>query len=463
MSGIDTRIAIIGLPTISSQLHAGAVEVVWITQAYLLSATIFLLLFGRTSDIFGRVKLYNAGFVVFTVGSALCALSLDSYMLIAFRVLQGSGAALLSANSAAIITDASPRNELGAMLGINATSFRVGAMAGLTLSGLILSVFDWRGLFFINIPIGIFGTIWAHQKLKEISARDPIKQMDWVGFGVFTGGLCLVLLSLTLLSYGVTTSLAKGFVILFAGLILVYIFFWHESKSASPLLDPKLFKIRAFAAGNVAQLLLGLAWAGILLLIPLYLQLALGFTALQAGLAVLPLEISYLFMSIISGRLSDRHDSRVLVTVGLSLIALALLTISSLSNTSPYSQVLWALLLVGIGSGLYTTPINRVIMSSVPPVRRGIASAFMSTIFNIGFTASYGLIVLLIATGIPYDSFSKLLENAHLLPVGSTLRVEFLNGVHFTAIILSIIVGITIIPSLLIGPKNQGSEVSKSV
>jgi MFS family permease len=349
------------------------------------------------------------------------------------------------------------------MLGINATSFRVRAMAGLTLSGLILSVFDWRGLFFINIPIGIFGTLWARQKLKEISVRDPIKRMDWAGFGIFTAGLCLVLLSLTLLSYGVTTSLAEGFAILFLGLVLVYIFFWHESKSSSPLLDPKLFKIRAFAAGNVAQLLLGLARGGILLLIPLYLQLALGFTALQAGLAVLPLEISYLFMSIISGKLSDRYDPRVLVTTGLFLIALALVTISSLSNTSPYSQVLSALLLVGIGSGLYTTPINRIIMSSVPPVRRGIASAFMSTIFNIGFTASYGLVVLLIATGIPYTSFSSLLQNAHLLPVGSILRVEFLNGFHFTAIILSIIVGITIILSLLIGPRNQRAEVSRPV
>jgi EmrB/QacA subfamily drug resistance transporter len=461
MGGIDTRIAIIGLPTISSQLHAGAVEVVWITQSYLLSATVFLLLFGRISDILGRVKLYNAGFIVFTVGSGLCALSINPYMLIAFRLVQGTGAALLSANSAAIITDATPRNELGAMLGINATAFRVGAMAGLTLSGLILSVVDWRGLFYINVPIGVFGTLWAHWKLREISVMDRTRKMDWTGFGLFTAGLSMVLLSLTFLSYGIMSSLAEGLVSLTVGLALVYLFLLHEYRSDSPLLDPKLFKIRAFAAGNMAQLLLGLAWAGVILLVPLYMQLALGFTALQAGVAVLPLEISYLFSSIVSGKLSDRYDPRTIIAVGLVMIAAALAIVSSLTDSSPYSQIVSALLLVGIGSGLFTTPMSRVIMSSVPAVRRGIASAFMNTIFNIGFTASYGLVILLISTGMPYSSFSTLLENAHALPLGSLIRLQFLTGFRITAIVLSIIVGVTLVPSLLLGSTTQTEEASE--
>jgi EmrB/QacA subfamily drug resistance transporter len=462
MGGIDTRIAIIGIPTISSQLGANAVEVVWITQAYLLAATISLLLFGRTADMFGRVKLYNTGFIVFTLGSALCALSPNPDTLIAFRLVQGTGAALLSANSVAIITDASPRNELGSMLGINATAFRIGAMAGLTLSGLILTVVDWRGLFYINIPIGIFGTLWARWRLKEISIKDPVKQMDWIGFVEFTSGICLVLLALTFLSYGVVISLGEGAVLLLAGLFLVYVFFRHESNTISPLLDPKLFKIRSFSMGNIAQLLLGLAWAGIILLVPLYLQLALNFTPLKAGIAVLPLEISYLITSVASGRLSDLYDSKKLATIGLFIIALGLVIISSLRLNSPYLQIAPALLLVGIGSGFFTTPMTRVIMASVPSFRRGIASAFMNTIFNIGFTASYGLVVLLITTGISYNAFSTLLENARALFANSLIRDEFLNGFHSTAIALSILVGMAIIPTLLIGTKKKLGEESDS-
>jgi MFS family permease len=162
MAGLDGRIVVIGLPSIARQLHAGAEEVVWITESYLLASTICLLFIGRISDIFGRVKVYNIGFVIFTVGSALSAISLNSYQLIGFRIIQGFGAAILVSNSSAIITDASPKNELGTMLGINQTSLRVGNVAGLTLSGLVLSIVDWRGLFYVNIPIGIIGTIWAH-------------------------------------------------------------------------------------------------------------------------------------------------------------------------------------------------------------------------------------------------------------------------------------------------------------
>jgi len=458
MGGIDTRIAIIGLPTIASQLNAGAEEVVWITQAYLLSATIFLLVFGRIADIFGRVKLYNLGFIVFTVGSALCALSINPYMLISCRFLQGSGAALISANSAAIITDATPRNELGSMLGINATGFRVGAMAGLTLSGLILSVVDWRGLFYVNIPIGIFGTVWAHIRLREIAAKDTSRQMDWTGFVLFSVGLTLVLLALTFLGYGFALSLGEGIVFFIVGLTLLIVFFRYESKKHSPLLDPKLFSIRPFAMGNIAQLLLGLAWAGILLLVPLYLQLGLGYTPLQAGIAVLPLELSYLFSTLASGKLSDRYDPRILAILGLAIIAAGLVIVSTFGETVLYAVVAFALTLIGIGSGFFTMPLSRAIMASVPPIRRGVASAFMNTIFNIGFTASYGLIILLITLGIPYSALSTLLQNAQSLPTGSLVRSEFLAGFQITAIVLAVIVAATILPTAKIGAKDASAS-----
>ena len=461
MGGIDTRIAIIGLPTIAAQLNAGAEEVVWITQAYLLSATIFLLVFGRIADIFGRVKLYNLGFIVFTVGSALCALSINPYMLIAFRLLQGTGASLLTANSAAIITDATPRNELGAMLGFNATAFRVGAMAGLTLSGLILSVVDWRGLFYVNIPIGIFGTIWAHYRLREIATTDTSRRMDWSGFILFSGGLTLLLLALTYLGYGLSASLVEGSAFLAIGLALLIVFFKYESKSKSPLLDPRLFSIKTFAMGNIAQLLLGLAWAGVILLVPLYLQLGLGYSALQAGIAALPLEICYLFSTLASGRLSDRYDPRVLSILGLAVIVTGLAIVSTFGDGVLYALVALALSLIGVGSGFFTMPMSRAIMVSVSPVRRGVASAFMNTIFNVGFTASYGLVILLITLGIPYGAFSTLLENAQALPAGSIDRLEFLTGFRITAIVLALIVVATILPTAMMGGEREEQNPSR--
>jgi MFS family permease len=178
MVGIDARIVIVGLPQVASQLHADVEQAIWITQAYTLANTVILLLIGRLGDIFGRVRIYTFGFGLFTVGSALTSLGMDPTQVIIFRAVQGVGAALVFANSIAIVTDATPKNQLGFALGINQIAFRAGAIMGLTLSGLILSFLDWRALFYINIPIGVFGTFWAHHRLKEIGVTDRNAKID---------------------------------------------------------------------------------------------------------------------------------------------------------------------------------------------------------------------------------------------------------------------------------------------
>jgi MFS family permease len=185
MVGLDARIVIIGLPQVAHQLGADAEQAIWITQAYVLTTTVLLLLIGRLSDIFGRVRIYWVGFAVFTIGSVLTSLGFSPLSVIVFRAIQGAGAALIFANSIAIVTDASPRRQLGLFVGINQISYRAGAILGLTLSGLILSYFDWRALFYINIPIGVFGTLWARRRLKEVAVQDENAKIDWVGFGAF--------------------------------------------------------------------------------------------------------------------------------------------------------------------------------------------------------------------------------------------------------------------------------------
>ncbi|MHB8566120.1 MAG: MFS transporter [Nitrososphaerales archaeon] len=458
MAGLDTRILIIGLPTIAKELHAGPEEVIWVTQAYVLSSTACLLLIGRITDLFGRVKVYNIGFVIFTVGSALAALSTSASELIAFRALQGIGAGILVTNSSAIITDASPRGELGTMLGINQTAFRIGTVFGLTLSGLILSLVDWQGLFYVNIPIGIFGTVWAYMKLREISVRDLSRKMDWVGFALFSTGLTLVLLAVTFLSYGIAGYL-EGYTFLSVGFALIVLFVKQESRIPFPMLDLSLFKIRQFAMGNTAQLLNSLSWTGAVLLSALYLQVGLGYTPLQGGLGLLPLDVTYLVFSFASGKLADRYGSRGLATFGLVITTVCFFAMSAFGVSTPYIEIALLFVFMGVGNGLFLAPNLVSIMSSVPSNRIGIASGFRQTVFQTGYATSYGLVILFITFGIPYASFSLLLQGIGSPVALSAARLEFIDGYRITAIILALIEAVAIIPSLMRGE----SRITKSI
>ncbi|MDG6908699.1 MAG: MFS transporter [Nitrososphaerota archaeon] len=459
MGGIDTRILVIGLPTIANQLHAGAVDVIWIAQAYLLATTVCLLLIGRISDLVGRVKLYNLGFVIFTVGSALSAISFNSSQLILFRVVQGVGAALLQTNSAAIITDAAPTRQLGTMLGVNQLAWRIGNIAGLTLSGLILTLTDWRGLFFVNVPIGIAGTVWAMRKLREISVNDRSKKIDWMGFATFSVGLTLVLLAITYLSYGIA-GYVDGFMFLVVGLALIAAFVRIESSTSSPLLDMRLFEIRLFAVGNFAQAMNSLAWGAVVLLVAFYLQVGLGYSPLQAGIAILPLDLSFMISTIIGGRFSDKYGSRVLSSLGMIIITVSFVGAFAMNASTPYIIIAVVLLAVGAGNGLFISPNMRAIMSSVPANRRGIASGFRNTMFNIGFTSSYGLSILFLTAGISYSSLSSLLQGIGTEAVLVAAKSEFFIGFKISMLILAAIQAAPIVPTILWGhdPPSSSNE-----
>ena len=450
MSGLDARILVIGLPTVAQQLHASAEEVIWIGQAYLLAGTVGLLLVGRIADQFGRVKMYNLGFVIFTIGSILSALAQDSFQLIGFRVIQGVGFALIITNSYAIVVDASPKSELGTMLGINQTAIRMGNVAGLTLSGIILSIVDWRGLFYVNIPIGIFGTIWAYKRLKEISVLDPIKKMDWAGFVLFSVGLTSALLGITYLSYG-AGSAGFGFALLLSGFAFIAAFARVESKIPYPLLDLKLFKIRSFAMGGIAQLLNSIVLNAAIVLLAFYFQIGLGYSPLQAGLAVLPLDATYLAFSLWGGKLSDKYSPQILATVGLVIGTAGLIAMVAFGANTEYTILAIVIAVIGAGNGIFNPTNTRSIISSVPTNRIGIASGFRQTMFNVGMTSSYGIAILFLTFGIPYTLLSPLVQG--LVPAVSLVsaRIEFLDGFRIALILLAIINAAAIAPSLMRG------------
>jgi len=453
MASLDSTIVVIGLPTILQDLHATLVHGIWIITGYQLAMTILLIVVGRLADLYGRVRLYNIGFAVFTVGSLCCALSGTGEQLVLFRLLQGTGAALLTANSVAIITDAFPRGELGMALGTNMMAFNVGAIAGYTLGGVMITLFGWRSIFLVNVPVGIFGILWSYKRLKEISKRPVGENFDYAGSILYSAGLLAILGALTL---GNPTSL-RNLLILAGGFVVFIVFIFVERRQRYPTLDLNLFKIRLFAAGNLAGFLNSVAFNCGPFLRSLYLQLVMGYSALRAGVVLIPMEIVVLAVSPISGRLADKYGSRVLSSIGLALNAAALFWFSTLNEKSTYAAILISLVLFGLGRALFISPNSSSVMGSVPAERRGVANGVRMTLNMTGGVTSVPLSLLLMTLVMPYDRLSQIVSSSQL--IGSGELTIFLRAINHACLILGVIILIAIIPSLLRGPRETSSNV----
>jgi len=450
MDGIDSRIVIIGLPQVAAALHADVEQAIWFTQSYVLVGTIVLLLIGRVTDIVGRVRIYTTGFAIFTIGSALTSISQDPNQFILWRGLQGLGVAMLFINSVAMIVDATPRKELGLSLGINQIAFRFGAMAGLTLSGLILSFFDWRALFYVNIPIGIFGTFWAHHRLKEIAKVERRTPVDWFGFVTFSISITSFLLALTYDAYGLSEAIVVYWLLVLSAITLA-VFIVHERREKHPLLDLSLLRIREFTGGVIAQLLNAVSWGAFLLLLSLYLQLILDMSPLEAGLRIIPFDIAFLIFGPLSGRLSDKFGHLPFTTTGLTLASAALYLFSTVRITTPIYFVTVYMVLVGVGMGLFVSPNISSIMSSVPEKRRGIASAFRATFFQVGYVISLNAAVLIMTLVIPYQMITQIISAINPLTITASDKILFIRGLNSAYFWLAIVNLAAIPPSVLRG------------
>lgn len=460
MVGVDARIVTLGLPAISQQMGATVNEVVWINQSYILLTTVSLLLIGRVADIFGRVRLYNIGFMIFTLGTALASLSFNPDEVIFFRGLQGLGAAMLQANSGAILTDATPVEELGSFFGLNTIALSIGALLGISLSGVLLTYFDWRSLFWVNIPFGIFGTVWGWKMLKEISVKDKVATVDWKGFGLFASGITLTLLAITILSYGKSDFLL-GSVAFAGGLLLIVYFFVDQSKKRHPLLDSRLFKIPAFTGLNLSNLFTGVTFFGSLILLTFYLQVGLGMSTLKASLGILPLQIGMLVGGPLSGRMADRYGPTPFIVGGTLVGALGVFMLAALISTSTsFAAIAVASLLIGLGMSVASPPSNTALMRVVPSNRRGVTQSLNNTMFNVGNVVSYGLVVLLITIAIPYASFTLLVQNPNPLSLVSSVD-SFVHGARIAAIILGVLRLVALIP-LYYGLRNLRAQMASS-
>jgi EmrB/QacA subfamily drug resistance transporter len=457
MAGLDSRIVIVGLPQVAASLHADAEQAIWITQSYVLGSTVALLLIGRVSDIVGRVKLYTSGFGVFTVGSLLTSLAASPAQAIAFRGVQGLGAAILFTNSAAMIVDATPPSELGLSLGINQLAFRMGSMTGLTVSGIILSFLDWRALFYVNVPIGIFGTAWAYLRLREMATIEAGAPIDWAGFAAFSTFITCLLLGLTVAAYGISEVRAVALLLL-TSVAALAAFVVVERRTAHPLLDLRLLRIREFSGGIVAQILNAIAFGAVLLLLSLYFQLVLGKDPLETGLLIIPTDIATLAAGPLSGRLSDKYGHLPFTTTGLAIVSASLFRFSTTDAGTPYPLLVVYMMLFGAGLGIFASPNISSILGSVPPTRRGVASGFRATFFNIGYTISLNLAILITTFTVPYAIVTQILSSPNPGTIPAADRVLFAQGIRTTYLWLAGLNTAAIIPSMLRGRRSTGSE-----
>src|SRR5438309_2906334 len=320
MAVLDSNIVLISLPTIIRDLPATTTfDGLWVIMGYTLITATLLLTFGRLSDLFGRVRLYNIGFAIFTLGSGLCSISPNGISLVLFRLVQGTGGALVFANNAAILTDAFPVTERGRAIGINQIAGTAGSVVGLVAGGVLTAYLGWRSIFWINLPVGVFGTAWAYTRLKEIGVRTKGEKLDPVGNGLFVIGLSLFLLGLTL---GALTGWNAAFEgVMVVGLLSLLLFVYIERKVKYPMMDLTLFSIRDFSSGIFSNLLASVSRGAVLLVLVFYFQGALGLGALTAGLLLIPFSLAFVSIGPLSGYLSDRYGPRFFTTGGLLVSA----------------------------------------------------------------------------------------------------------------------------------------------
>jgi EmrB/QacA subfamily drug resistance transporter len=429
MSSIDSTIVILALPDMMVKLHADLIEMIWVIMGYILISTVFLLTFGRIADMFGRVRLYNLGFVIFTIGSALCGLSQNAAQLILFRLVQGAGAALIMVNGPAIITEVFPPNERGRALGINGVTWALGGIAGPLLGGLILAAADWRWIFYINVPIGILGTLWGYRALKEMSTRNRAEKFDPVGAGTFSLGLLALLIALTLGIQDGWTS--PPIIALFALFVIMLVgFFAWERRSQNPVLDPLLFRNRVYNFSVLAAMLQSLAMFAVDFLIIFYLQAVRGYPPLMAALLLIPLSIVSAVMGPLSGLLADHIGARLPATAGLLIQGLALgWFITRLSPVTPYWEIALGLALMGLGGGLFWSPNTSAAMNGAPAHRLGVASATLATLRQTGMVISYALALAVAAGSLPQAQMLQLFVGTDIA-LGSQAMQVFVIGIR---------------------------------
>ena len=506
MASINASIVLISLPAIFRGIGLNPLEpanvgyLLWMLMGYLVVTAVLVVPFGRLGDMFGRVRIYNLGFIVFTV--AAIALSFDPFALgggavwlIAWRVIQGIGGAMLMASSSAILTDAFPANQRGMALGTNMVSAVAGSFLGLLVGG-VLSEWHWKAIFWVGVPIGVLGTIWSYRSLRELGVRTA-GRLDWAGTLTFGLGLTTLLVGIT---YGIqpygdhSTGWTNPAVLgaIAGGLVLLVVFCLIELRVAQPMVDIRLFRSKSFGMGNLAGLMSSMGRGGLQFMLIIWLQgiwlplhgYSFESTPLWAGIYLLPATVGFLVAGPIAGTLSDRYGARPFTVGGMLLMAVTFVALLMIPVNFDYWMFAVLVFLNGLGGGIFTAPNTAAIMSSVPADQRGAASGVRSTFFNGGNSLSIGIFFSLMIVGLA-NTLPTAMSNglqaqgvsptvahevANLPPVGSLFAaflgynpiaqlLEPSGALHQPGVNADVLTGQTFFPELITGPFHSGLTV----
>ncbi|MGU3651924.1 MFS transporter [Mycolicibacterium sp. A43C] len=506
LASINASIVLISLPAIFrgiglNPLDPGNISyLLWMLMGYLVVTAVLVVPFGRLGDMFGRVRIYNLGFVVFTV--AAVALSFDPFQLdggaiwlIGWRVIQGIGGAMLMASSSAILTDAFPANQRGMALGVNMVAAVAGSFLGLLIGG-VLSEWHWQAIFWVGVPIGVLGTVWSLRSLVELGVRTP-GRLDWAGTLTFGVGLTVLLIGIT---YGIqphgdsSTGWTNPWVLgsIITGLAVLVVFCLIELRVNQPMVDIRLFRSAAFGMGNLAGLMSSVGRGGLQFMLIIWLQgiwlplhgYSFESTPLWAGIYLLPVTIGFLIAAPLAGSLADRFGARPLTVGGMLLMAVSFVALLLIPVNFDYWVFAVLVFLNGLGGGIFTAPNTAAIMSSVPASQRGAASGVRATFFNAGSSLSIGiffsLMIVGLANALPSAMSSGLQaqgvpasvahEVANTPPVGS-LFAAFLGynpidellgpsgALSDPGVNAEVLTGKTFFPELITGPFHAGLTV----
>jgi EmrB/QacA subfamily drug resistance transporter len=425
MTAVDTTIVVLALPEIQRSLHVALSAVVWVIISFLLVITLLATQVGRLGDMFGRVRMYEAGFAVFVLGSLACALSWNEASIIAFRVVQGVGGAFIMANSGAVIADLYPRERRGRAYGFTSVGWTMGAVIGIVLGGVIVTYLSWRWVFWINVPVGVAALAVAVRVLHDRAERSR-HTLDLPGMICLGLGLFGVLWAMTRLATTALDAEVAGYLI--GGIALIGLFVVIEQHQPEPMLPLSIFRVPTMTASLLASLFQGLASFAVLFLVIMYLQGPRGLTPIHASLLLVP---GYVLGSVVgpyAGRLADRRGPVLPATAGLAIQVVGLAIYAQLGLTTGLWVVVVAAVINGIGASFFFPANSSAVMKAAPPEAFGIASGMLRTFANIGMVFSFAVAILIASRSISRGlAFAIFVGSTSL---HGTLAVAFTTGLH---------------------------------
>ena len=442
MATLDASIVNLALPALRHYFNTDIATIEWVILSYLLTITTLLLTLGRLSDMYGRKSMFLAGLLIFTLGSGLCSLSASAGQLITFRVVQGLGAAMLMANSPAIITAVFPHTERGKALGLIGTVVSIGSMSGPALGGFLIDWVGWQSIFYINIPVGLIGTVYAWKTLKPDRVHGATKFDIKGAILMFLSLISLVLVITRGLALGWDSPTIIGLSILFAVFLIWFVFV--EKRADQPMVDLSLFRNRPFSASNVSGFLSFVAMFAVIILMPFYMKDILGYNEMLMGMAFIAIPLVMALVAPVSGWISDRTNSFLLSSLGMAVSCLALFLLGNLDQDATFFDIVVRMGMIGLGMGLFQSPNNSIVMGSVPKERLGIAGGMLAMVRNLGMVTGIAISGAVLTSGIQSNQAAGLVYEA-----------AFLGGFHDAFMVAVVICLVGIITSLMRGKRGK--------